>query len=73
MKLPIVHGKRVVRAFVRLGWQKVSQRGSHVKMVHSQKENPIIIPLHREIDRGTLSGILKDADVTVEEFIDVLR
>ena len=69
-KLPHVSGAEALRAFQRLGFEKVRQRGSHV--VVKRGSRGCVIPMHSEIKIGTLSGLLRQADVSVEEFIAVL-
>jgi mRNA interferase HicA len=47
------------------GWETISQRGSHMKMVHPTKPNKLIVPNHgsKEVKKGLLKSILKDADI----------
>jgi predicted RNA binding protein YcfA (HicA-like mRNA interferase family) len=59
--LPVLSGQRLVKALERAGWQIARQRGSHVRMKHPDRRTPITVSLHRELKRGTLSGILNDA------------
>jgi predicted RNA binding protein YcfA (HicA-like mRNA interferase family) len=66
-RLPVVSGQRLVRALERDGWECVRQRGSHVRMKHPERGAALTVPLHREIKRGTLLGILNDAGLHVEE------
>jgi len=51
----------------------VSQKGSHIKIRNAVREITLIIPEHKEVDRWTLKGIIKDAELTVEEFIKLLK
>ena len=69
-KLPHVSGAEALRAFQRLGFEKVRQRGSHV--VVKRGSYGCVILMHSEIKIGTLSGLLRQADVSVEEFIAAL-
>ncbi len=66
-----VSGEQAVRALERLGFARVRQRGSHVILKRSTAEAEIgcTVPLHRELAIGTLRGILKQARVSVDEFI----
>jgi predicted RNA binding protein YcfA (HicA-like mRNA interferase family) len=69
-KVPSLNYDRVVRALRRDGWVVVRQRGSHIRL---QKHAPgetlkLIVPAHQPIKRSTLSHILKQARLTVEEF-----
>ncbi len=66
-RLPVVSGEQLVRALERDGWQQVRQRGSHVRLKHPDRMNALTVPLHREIRRGTLGGILTDAGLTAED------
>ncbi|MGH9795829.1 MAG: type II toxin-antitoxin system HicA family toxin [Candidatus Acidiferrales bacterium] len=72
MKLPLLSGKQVVAALGRLGFAEVHRRGTHVKMQHSDGRI-IIIPFHDEVDRYTLRGALRDAEVNVEDFIKPVK
>ena len=70
-KLPRISSKEAIRSLERLGFEQVRQTGSHVVMKKETEEGEIgcVVPVHRELKVGTLSGILKQAQVTVEEFI----
>ena len=70
-KLPLVSGAEVIRTLERLGFIVLRQKGSHIIL----RRGPMgcVVPNHREIKMGTLSGILKQAGVSVEEFIESLR
>jgi predicted RNA binding protein YcfA (HicA-like mRNA interferase family) len=69
--LPTVSGQETVKALSRLGFERVSQRGSHVK-IRNQEGRIAIIPMHSELARGTLRSILRQADVTPEAFREAL-
>ncbi|MCD4740117.1 type II toxin-antitoxin system HicA family toxin, partial [archaeon] len=71
MKLPVISGKELVRALEKAGFKAEGQKGSHVKMKKRLKRRIIvtIIPMHKELDTGTLIGILHQAEVTREEFM----
>ena len=66
-KLPRISGKECIRALEKLGFHQTRQKGSHVVM--RRELSGCVVPLHKEIKVGTLSGILKQASVTHEEFI----
>ena len=70
-KLPRVSGAEVQRALERLGFHKVRQSGSHVVMKRDGKG--CVVPMHDEVKVGTLAGVLRQADVTPEVFIEALR
>jgi len=69
-ELPVVSGAEVIRALERLGFRMVRQRGSHVMM--RKGANACVVPLHREVKRGTLRGLLRQAEIDAEEFINAL-
>ncbi len=70
-KLPHVSGAEILRALDRLGFHKVRQSGSHVVMKRDSKG--CVIPMHDEVKIGTLAGLLRQAEVTPEEFLLALR
>ena len=69
--LPVVSGQGTVTARGKIGFAEIGQRGSHVKL-RDQGGRTVIVPIHRELARGTLAEILGQSDVTVSEFIDLL-
>lgn len=73
-KMPRISSKEAIRAFERLGFEQIRQTGSHVVMRKMTEVGKIgcVVPMHRELKVGTLRGILKQAQVTVEEFIESL-
>jgi predicted RNA binding protein YcfA (HicA-like mRNA interferase family) len=73
-KLPRISSKKAIRALERLGFEQVRQTGSHVVMKKETEEGKMgcVVPIHQELKVGTLSGILKQAHVTIEEFIELL-
>ena len=68
-KPPLLAGRQVIKIFEKLGYHKVSQKGSHIKIYNQATQVTLIIPDHKEVDRWTLKGILRDAEISVEEFI----
>jgi predicted RNA binding protein YcfA (HicA-like mRNA interferase family) len=72
VRLPLLSGRQVHAALQRMGFREIHRKGSHVKMEH-QDGRRIVFPDHDEVDRHTLRGALRDADVTEEEFLDHIR
>lgn len=66
-RLPVVSGAQLVSVLHKLGWESVRQRGSHVSLKHTDRSALLVVPLHRELKRGTLNGILRDAGISREE------
>ena len=73
-KLRKVSGEEALRSLQRLGFEKVRQRGSHVVLRRQTKEGQVgcVVSLHRELKIGTVKGILRQAKVTSEEFMNNL-
>jgi predicted RNA binding protein YcfA (HicA-like mRNA interferase family) len=69
-KLPHVSGAQAVRALEQLGFVVLRQRGSHIIM--RRGSSGCVVPNHREIKVGTLSGVLKQAGITADEFLIAL-
>ena len=72
-KPPLLSGQEIVKAFERIGYYRAGQRGSHIKIRNDSRQITLIIPDHKEVDRWTLKGILKDAELSVEEFLKLLK
>ena len=68
---PVLSGAEIIRALEVIGFRQVRQRGSHV--VLRRGEAGCVVPLHREVKRGTLGGILRQAGVAPAEFLAALR
>jgi predicted RNA binding protein YcfA (HicA-like mRNA interferase family) len=73
-KPPRVSGAEVIRALGKLGFEQVRQRGSHVvlKRTDATGVRGCVVPMHAELATGTLRGVLKQAGVSVEEFMNLL-
>lgn len=68
-KLKVLGGKYLIKIFVKYGFEKIDQRGSHMKirrMGHDGKET-LTIPMHTEIDKGLLKQIFIQASRYVPE------
>ena len=69
-KLPRISGTQALKALQRLGFEKVRQNGSHVIVRRGSKG--CVVPIHSELKSGTLAGLLRQAEVSTEEFIGAL-
>ncbi|WP_082708811.1 type II toxin-antitoxin system HicA family toxin [Thiobacillus denitrificans] len=69
-KLPHVSGATIVKALEQLGFVKIRQSGSHVIMRRGSKG--CVVPMHSEVKVGTLAGVLRQADLSPDEFIAAL-
>jgi predicted RNA binding protein YcfA (HicA-like mRNA interferase family) len=71
-KLPRVSGEEVLAALQRVGFRVRRQHGSHIILRRDDPFAQTVVPAHRELDRGTLRAILRQIDLSVEEFIRLL-
>ena len=60
---PVVSGQRLVKALEAEGWKVIRQRGSHIRLKKTGHRIALVVPLHKELRKGTLAGILRDADL----------
>jgi len=67
--IPVLSGQKVVRAFERLGWQVARQKASHIVLVKPGELATLSVPDHKEVARGTLRSLIRDANLTVHEFL----
>jgi len=66
-------GKEVVKALERAGFYTKRQKGSHIVL---RRDNPfaqVVVPDHKSIDTGTLATILDGADLSVEDFVKLVK
>lgn len=71
-KLPAVSGAECIKALGRAGFVTYRTRGSHATMVRDTPPAQTTIPLHKELDKGTLRAIIRQAGLTVDEFVSLL-
>lgn len=72
-KLPRgLSGREVVKVLQSAGFNVKRQKGSHIILRRDNPFTQVVVPDHKSIDTGTLSSILNGADLSVEEFIDLL-
>lgn len=73
-KIPSLNYEKVIKALQRDDWIVVRQRGSHIRLQkRSESETlKLIVPAHRPIKRSTFSHILKQANLTVDQFLELL-
>jgi predicted RNA binding protein YcfA (HicA-like mRNA interferase family) len=73
-KIPSENYDRILAALQRLGFSVLRQRGSHVRL---QRQLPtrlikITVPAHKPVKRSTLSRILKQAEISLDDFLAAL-
>lgn len=70
-KLPRLSGEQAISILEQLGFHRVRQRGSHV--VLRRGDTGCVVPVHKELAVGTLRSALRQARVTPEEFLELLK
>jgi len=71
-KLGNISGKDAAKAFQKAGWQPLGQVGSHLVMVKADVRVNLSIPQHKELSVGTLRALIRNAGLTVDEFLKLL-
>ncbi len=71
-KLPVTSGVQCVKALEKIGFSIVRQRGSHIIMVREEPRTTVSVPDHKELDRGTLRAIVRQVELSVDEFVALL-
>ncbi len=72
MSLPVISGERAVRAFLKAGWTRDRQVGSHVILIKPGYPAVLSVPLHREVAPGTLRALIRVSGMSVQQFQDML-
>ncbi|MBI2109587.1 type II toxin-antitoxin system HicA family toxin [Candidatus Woesearchaeota archaeon] len=73
-KVPRISGKELIKVLARLGYDVDHQTGSHIILRHNKEPHRrLTVPNHKELDRGTLRAIIRQAGLTREEFLNLLR
>ena len=67
-KLPRVSGRDCVKALAKIGFYQKRQHGSHIILRRNDPFSQLVVPDHKELDRGTLRAILRQANLGAEEF-----
>lgn len=71
-KYPILPPNKIIKAMRKLGFEKCSQKCSHAKYINYKNGKIFIIPMYDEVAKGTLKGILEQADIDLEQFLKQL-
>lgn len=75
VKLPRLSGHELIKILAQFGFKKIRQKGSHVILIKDTRQGKIgcVVPLHDELETGTLLAILRQAKISRDEFIDILN
>ena len=71
LKLPILPGKKLINILNKIGYREIRQRGSHIRLECFNRKS-VTIPNYKIIDRSLLRKILRDTELTIEEFKKLL-
>ena len=66
-------GRVVVRALEKAGFYVKRQKGSHIVLRRDSPFAQVVVPDHKSVDTGTLASILSGADLSVEDFIKLIK
>ncbi len=72
-KLPGISGRDCVKALMRAGFYVKRQEGSHIILRRDDPFAQLVVPDHKELDRGTLRAIIRQAGLSVDELVELLR
>jgi len=75
VKLPRLSGHEFIKILAQFGFKKVRQKGSHVMLIKETKQGKVgcVVPLHDELETGTLLAILRQAKISRDEFFEKLN
>jgi len=72
-KLPVLSANDVIKLLHKFGFIVYRQSGSHIHLWHEERKLLVTVPNHRELAKGTLISILKQAKIEREEFLAELK
>jgi len=74
-KLPVVSGREVVKVLMKVGFEIVGRKGSHLRLKRkiNNKVFIVIVPDHSELAKGTLTAIMRQSGLSRNEFLKSLR
>lgn len=71
-KLPQISGKECIKTLQKVGFQIKRQKGSHIILQRDDPFAEVVVPNHKTLDKGTLRAIIRQAELEVNEFIELL-
>ena len=72
-KLPQISGKDCIKALEQAGFFVKRKKGSHIILCRDETFAEVVIPNHKTLDKGTLRAIIRQVDLDVDEFIELLN
>jgi len=70
--LPSISWRDVVKAFAKAGWQHDRTHSSHYIMIRPGRPGLLSVPMHDPVKKGSLRKLIRQAGLTVQEFVDLL-
>jgi predicted RNA binding protein YcfA (HicA-like mRNA interferase family) len=71
-KLPRISGRDCVKTLEKAGFQFKRQEGSHIILRRNDPFAQVVVPEHKELDRGTLRAIIRQSGLSVDEFVKLI-
>ncbi|MFO7446990.1 MAG: type II toxin-antitoxin system HicA family toxin [Ignavibacteriaceae bacterium] len=71
--LPVLSGKECVKLLGKTGFKIRRQTGSHIILRKNSPFRQVVVPNHKQLDRGTLRSIIRAADLSIEEFLELIN
>jgi predicted RNA binding protein YcfA (HicA-like mRNA interferase family) len=68
LSLPVCSGDDAIRAFIKAGWHRDRQKGSHVTLKKPGSTKVLTVPRHPQLSKGVLRKLIRDSDLTIDEF-----
>jgi predicted RNA binding protein YcfA (HicA-like mRNA interferase family) len=72
-KLPQISGKNCIKALTKIGFSIKRQKGSHIILSRNEPLKEVVVPNHKTLDKGTLRAIIRQVNLDVDEFIQLLN
>ena len=72
IRMPVLSGRDLVRALTKFGFEFVRQKGSHMILHRLDPPTTLTVPDHRELDRGTLRAIFRQANLPPDQLVRLL-
>ncbi len=74
-KLPRLSGKELIKILSKIGFKPIRQKGSHIILIKEDLsgKKSTVVPMHAEIDKGTLLEIIRQTGLNREQFMDLLK
>jgi len=72
-KLPVLSSDDVIKVLKKFGFRVHRQTGSHIHLLNEERRLLVTVPNHRELAKGTLISIMKQAKVERDDFISKIK